>query len=68
MVIIYLIDDLVIMLMSMEMLLKWVGYDVIKLLDGLFVLDILVSVFFKLIIIDLNMLGMNGIELIKNIK
>ncbi|MEC8229689.1 MAG: response regulator [Pseudomonadota bacterium] len=65
---IHLIDDSATMLMSMEMLLKLAGYDVIKSPDGPSALDTLASASPKLIITDLNMPGMNGIELIKNIK
>lgn len=66
--VIYLVDDLVIMLMSMEMLLKWVGYMVIKLESVEVVMIVFELISFKLIIIDLNMLGMNGIEFIKMLK
>ncbi len=51
---IHLIDDSATMLMSMEMLLKRAGYDVIKSPDGPSALDTLASASPKLIITDLT--------------
>ena len=65
---IHLVDDSATMLMSMEMLLKRAGYDVIKSENAQVALTMLQTATPKLIITDLNMPGMNGIELIKEIK
>lgn len=65
---IHLIDDSTTMLMSMEMLLKRAGYDIIKSVSGEKALAALKESTPKLIITDLNMPGMNGIELIQSIK
>lgn len=65
---IHLVDDSATMLMSMEMLLKRAGYTVIKSQDASAALNILNSETPKLIITDLNMPGMNGIELIQEVK
>ena len=65
---IHLVDDSATMLMSMEMLLKRAGYDVVKSPSAESALEALNNISPKLIITDLNMPGMNGIELIKEIK
>ncbi|WP_137166156.1 response regulator [Salinimonas lutimaris] len=65
---IHLVDDSATMLMSMEMLLKRAGYTVIKSQDASAALNTLNSETPKLIITDLNMPGMNGIELIQEVK
>jgi two-component system chemotaxis response regulator CheY len=56
------------MLMSMEMLLKRAGYTVTKSESAEAAMTALESISPKLIITDLNMPGMNGIELIKTLK
>lgn len=68
MTMIHLIDDSATMLMSMEMLLKRAGYDIVKSANAEKALEQLEEVSPKLIITDLNMPGMNGIELIQKIK
>ena len=65
---IHLIDDSATMLMSMEMLLKRAGYTVTKSESAEAAMTALESISPKLIITDLNMPGMNGIELIKALK
>jgi two-component system chemotaxis response regulator CheY len=65
---IYLVDDSATMLMSMEMLLKRAGYTVTKSESAEAAMTALESISPKLIITDLNMPGMNGIELIKTLK
>ncbi len=65
---IHLIDDSATMLMSMEMLLKRAGYTVTKSESAEAAMTALDSISPKLIITDLNMPGMNGIELIKALK
>ena len=65
---IHLVDDSATMLMSMEMLLKRAGYTVSKSQDAEAALNTLNSETPKLIITDLNMPGMNGIELIQELK
>ncbi len=65
---IHLIDDSATMLMSMEMLLKRAGYTVTKSESAEVAMTALESISPKLIITDLNMPGMNGIELIKALK
>ena len=65
---IHLIDDSATMLMSMEMLLKRAGYSVTKSESAEAAMTALESISPKLIITDLNMPGMNGIELIKALK
>lgn len=65
---IHLIDDSATMLMSMEMLLKRAGYDIVKSPNAEKALEQLEGISPKLIITDLNMPGMNGIELIQKIK
>ena len=65
---IHLVDDSATMLMSMEMLLKRAGYTVTKSESAEAAMTALESISPKLIITDLNMPGMNGIELIKTLK
>jgi len=65
---IHLVDDSATMLMSMEMLLKRAGYTVTKSESAEAAMTALESISPKLIITDLNMPGMNGIELIKALK
>lgn len=65
---IHLVDDSATMLMSMEMLLKRAGYTVTKSESAEVAMTALESISPKLIITDLNMPGMNGIELIKTLK
>ena len=65
---IHLIDDSATMLISMEMLLKRAGYSVTKSDNGENALSALETLSPKLIITDLNMPGMNGIELIQALK
>lgn len=65
---IHLVDDSATMLMSMEMLLKRAGYTVTKSESAEAARAALESISPKLIITDLNMPGMNGIELIKTLK
>ncbi|MCG7653107.1 response regulator [Alteromonas sp. Cnat2-8] len=65
---IHLVDDSATMLMSMEMLLKRAGYTVTKSESAEAAMTALESINPKLIITDLNMPGMNGIELIKTLK
>lgn len=65
---IHLIDDSATMLMSMEMLLKRAGYTVTKSESAEAAMTALESISPRLIITDLNMPGMNGIELIKALK
>ena len=65
---IHLIDDSATMLMSMETLLKRAGYTVTKSESAEAAMTALESISPKLIITDLNMPGMNGIELIKALK
>ncbi|WP_370243785.1 response regulator [Alteromonas abrolhosensis] len=65
---IHIIDDSATMLMSMEMLLKRAGYTVTKSESAEAAMTALESISPKLIITDLNMPGMNGIELIKALK
>lgn len=65
---IHLVDDSATMLMSMEMLLKRAGYTVTKSESAEAAMTALESISPKLIITDLNMPGMNGIELIKMLK
>ena len=63
-----LVDASATMLMSMEMLLKRAGYTVTKSESAEAAMTALESISPKLIITDLNMPGMNGIELIKTLK
>ncbi|WP_334013586.1 response regulator [Alteromonas sp. S167] len=65
---IHLVDDSATMLMSMEMLLKRAGYTVTKSESAEAAMTALESISPKLIITDLNMPGMNGIELIQTLK
>jgi len=65
---IHLVDDSATMLMSMEMLLKRAGYTVTKSESAEAAMSALESISPKLIITDLNMPGMNGIELIQTLK
>lgn len=65
---IHLVDDSATMLMSMEMLLKRAGYTVTKSESAEAAMTALESISPKLIITDLNMPSMNGIELIKTLK
>ena len=65
---IHLIDDSATMLMSMEMLLKRAGYTVTKSESAEAAVSAFETLSPKLIITDLNMPGMNGIELIKTLK
>ena len=65
---IHLVDDSATMLMSMEMLLKRAGYTVTKSESAEAAMAALESISPKLIITDLNMPGMNGIELIQTLK
>ncbi|WP_334030086.1 response regulator [Alteromonas sp. P256] len=66
--IIHLIDDSATMLMSMEMLLKRAGYTVTKSNSAEAAIKDLEEITPKLIITDLNMPGMNGIDLIQTLK
>ncbi|NDW14136.1 response regulator [Alteromonas genovensis] len=65
---IHLIDDSATMLMSMEMLLKRAGYTVTKSNSAEAAMKDLQEITPKLIITDLNMPGMNGIDLIQTLK
>lgn len=65
---ILLVDDSMTMLMSMEGVLKRAGFDVKTATDGPKALTMLDSYAPDLVITDLNMPGMDGIELIKQIK
>ncbi len=65
---ILLVDDSMTMLMSMEGVLKRAGFDVKTATDGNQALGLIDSYAPDLVITDLNMPGMNGIELIKKIK
>ena len=65
---IHLIDDSATMLMSMEMLLKRAGYTVTKSNSAEAAIKDLQEITPKLIITDLNMPGMNGIDLIQTLK
>lgn len=65
---IHLIDDSATMLMSMEMLLKRAGYTVTKSNSAEAAIKDLEEITPKLIITDLNMPGMNGIDLIQTLK
>jgi two-component system chemotaxis response regulator CheY len=65
---IHLIDDSATMLMSMEMLLKRAGYTVTKSNSAEAAIKDLEEITPKLIITDLNMPGMNGIDLIHTLK
>ena len=65
---IHLVDDSATMLMSMEMLLKRAGYTVTKSESAEAAMTALESISPKLIITDLNMPGMNGIELLREAR
>lgn len=65
---ILLVDDSMTMLMSMEGVLKRAGFDVKTATDGNQALELIDSYAPDLVITDLNMPGMDGIELIKKIK
>ena len=65
---ILLVDDSMTMLMSMEGVLKRAGFDVKTATDGNQALGLIGSYAPDLVITDLNMPGMDGIELIKKIK
>ena len=65
---ILLVDDSMTMLMSMEGVLKRAGFDVKTATDGNQALGLIDSYAPDLVITDLNMPGMDGIELIKKIK
>ncbi|MBJ7551843.1 response regulator [Marinomonas ostreistagni] len=65
---ILLVDDSMTMLMSMEGVLKRAGFDVKTATDGNKALALIDSYAPDLVITDLNMPGMDGIELIKKIK
>lgn len=65
---ILLVDDSMTMLMSMEGVLKRAGFDIKTATDGNQALGLIDSYAPDLVITDLNMPGMNGIELIKKIK
>lgn len=65
---ILLVDDSMTMLMSMEGVLKRSGFDIKTATDGNKALALLDSFAPDLVITDLNMPGMNGIELITKMK
>lgn len=65
---ILLVDDSMTMLMSMEGVLKRAGFDVKTATAGNQALGLIDSYAPDLVITDLNMPGMDGIELIKKIK
>lgn len=65
---ILLVDDSTTMLLSMEGVLKRLGFDVATAVDGPSALKTIPEFKPDLMITDLNMPGMNGIELIKEAK
>ncbi|MFT5716805.1 MAG: two-component system chemotaxis response regulator CheY [Oleiphilaceae bacterium] len=65
---IFLIDDSVTMLMSLESVLKRAGFNVITATSGSEALSKIPSVNPDLVITDLNMPGMDGITVIKEVK
>lgn len=65
---ILLVDDSTTMLLSMEGVLKRLGFDVATAVDGPSALKTIPEFKPDLMITDLNMPGMNGIELIREAK